>query len=91
MFPWPFSTELPSSATLTMAAFKQHAWLFWVLTLTAPVLARIPSMSDFTTAQINRGDAISQLNLLALNNTKAKIPRTGAVCSQDTLRTRREW
>lgn len=56
---------------------------------------KVPVLSDFTPAQIDRGDVLSYLNQVAKNNsdsfTTNPSRRGTAGCSLSNLRIRREW
>ncbi|KAH6847425.1 hypothetical protein B0I37DRAFT_144785 [Chaetomium sp. MPI-CAGE-AT-0009] len=78
-----------------MVALKQSGLV--VCALLASVLgASVPKLSDFSPAQIENGEALSELGKLAYKNTDPKIrcksPRAAAnTCTPGKLRIRREW
>jgi hypothetical protein len=77
-----------------MVGFKQCAGLLGAFSLLlAPVLAQVPQESDFTTDDIEQGDALAALSQLASNNTDVPelARRDGTGCTPSQLRIRREW
>jgi len=93
-----------------MASFKNSGWLLWAASLAlSPALAaeavagadavtsarKIPLLSDFTRAQIDKGDVLSYLSQLAKTNSDSLTTKPGRrsapACSLSNMRIRREW
>lgn len=97
-----------SRRSLTMASLKQFSWLLWAVSLaftpalgapadpeTAAAKPKVPVQSDFTTAQVTNGEALTYLSSFAKNSSDALLSkpkaRRAGTCSPGNLRIRQEW
>jgi hypothetical protein len=79
-----------------MAAIKQFVFFVWAISfILSPVLAQVPDESDFTSQDIEQGDALALLSELASNSSsiiaRRNARRSGSGCTPSQLRIRREW
>lgn len=74
-----------------MALLKNCLWL--LLAANAAVTSAKPGGFNFTREAIDSGEALAQLNVKALEASRALRRALGAnaTCSDDKLRVRREW
>lgn len=79
-----------------MVALKQSVVFALIASVLGASVPRLPQLSDYSAAQIENGEALSELAKLAYKNTDPKIrckSRRAAAntCTPDKLRIRREW
>jgi hypothetical protein len=79
-----------------MVALKQSVVFALIASVLGASVPQLPQLSDYSAAQIENGEALSDLAKLAYKNTDPKIRcksrrATTNTCTPDKLRIRREW